>query len=94
MIQIYLHPTSEPSQHMYNVVVEEFVVILQRLTAAHQSTCPELPLQLPACHFTTNRSSDCLGGHSVDQHFHIRCGDGPSIDSIVVNILDNKLFGR
>ncbi len=90
----YLHSTSEPSQHMYDVVVEECMVILQYLTAAHQPTCTELPLQLPACHCTTNRSNDCLGRHSADQHFHIFCGDAQPIDSSVVNILDNKLFRR
>ncbi len=82
LIPIHLHSASKPSQHMYDVVVKESVAILQCLTAAHQSTRMELPLQLPACRFTTYRSNDCLGGHSTDQHFHIRC---------VVNILDNKL---
>ena len=72
---------------MYDVVVEECVVILQHLTAAYQSTHTELPLQLPACRFTTHRSNDCLGGHSADQHFH----DAYSIGNIVVSILDNKL---
>ena len=72
---------------MYNVVVEECVVILQYLTTARHSTHIELPLQLPACRYTINRSNDCLRGHSTDQNFHSIY----FIDSIVVYILDNKL---
>jgi hypothetical protein len=70
---------------MYNVVVEECLITLQILSAAHQSPRTELLLQILACRFTTNKSNDCLGGHSEDQHFHIRCGDAQSIDSILVN---------
>ncbi len=76
---LYWHSQNET----HNVAVEECVAILQHLTAAHQSTHTELPLHLPAsCHFTTNRSSDCLGGHSADQHFH----GAYFIDSIAVSI--------